>query len=85
MTRRASRHLATTIARNIRLAREQHGEGLTQRDLARLLNVGEMTVSRWERGSHSPSERHLVALADLVTDGNVAAFYAEPDPVPEPA
>lgn len=74
-TSRASGHLATTIGANIRARRE--AAGLTQRALARRLVGVEttMTVSRWERGRHSPSGANLGALADAL-DCDIADFYA---------
>lgn len=52
-----TRKLARALKR-IRLA-----AGLTQRDLANQLDVGEMIVSRWERGEARPSRESRKKLA----------------------
>lgn len=38
---------------------------LTQRELADILHVEPVTISRWERGVVEPKPRHLRALAKL--------------------
>ena len=38
---------------------------LSQGDLAEILDVHLMTVSRWERGINSPSLRDIVNMVDL--------------------
>jgi transcriptional regulator with XRE-family HTH domain len=71
----ATRSVATTVGRNIRIARLR--AGLTQNDLAIELSIaGGMTVSNWERGVALPSAGNLMALAELFSC-NLASFYAE--------
>jgi transcriptional regulator with XRE-family HTH domain len=50
-----------TVGRRIREARRSRG--LTQEQLARLLNVSNITVSRWERDIWAPREENLFLLA----------------------
>lgn len=71
----ASRNLAATFARNIRTARKS--AGLTQHELAVALGRGDaMTVSRWERGEHRPSDEYLIALSDVL-GVSVADLFSE--------
>lgn len=49
---------------------------LTQRELADILNVEPVTISRWERGVVEPKPRHLRALAKLA-DRPVSWFFEE--------
>lgn len=57
--------LAATVGRNIKARRK--AAGLTQHDLAVALGRGDqMTVSRWERGEHKPSDDYLLLLADVL-------------------
>jgi transcriptional regulator with XRE-family HTH domain len=71
--------LASILASNIRSARK--ASGLTQHELAVALGRGDaMTVSRWERGEHRPSDEYLIALS-RVLDRDVAWFYTEPEDV----
>lgn len=75
----ASSRLARTLASNIRAARK--AKGFTQHELAVALGRGDaMTVSRWERGEHRPSDEYLVSLA-VALDRDVSWFFAEPDEV----
>lgn len=53
--------------RNIRKLR-----GHTQESLAELLNVGKMTISRWERGEAEPEMDNIVRLAKAL---NVSTDY----------
>lgn len=71
----ASRNLTATFARNIKAARK--AAGMTQHELAVALGRGDaMTVSRWERGEHRPSDEYLIALAD-VFGLSVADFFSD--------
>lgn len=71
----SSSDLAATIGRNVREARR--AAGMTQYDLAVALRRGDaMTVSRWERGTHRPSDQNLVVLAEVLRQP-VAWFYGE--------
>lgn len=40
--------------------------GLTQEDIAQVLDVHRETVARWERGEAYPSGKHLVAYVELL-------------------
>ncbi len=75
---KATTGLTATFAANLRMARK--ASGLTQHALAVRLGRGDaMSVSRWERGEHKPSDESLVALA-TVLQRDVAWFYtAHPD------
>lgn len=64
MPSQATGHTRTTVAANIRVARDS--AGLTQRQLAELLGVDQMLVSKWERGKHSPSRENFEALAEAL-------------------
>lgn len=67
-----------TLACNIRAARK--ASGLTQHDLAVALGRGDaMTVSRWERGEHRPSDAYLVALAQVLGQ-DVSWFFVDREP-----
>ncbi len=43
-------------------------KGLTQKQLARLIQVDSVTISRWERGTSKPSRLALTALRQLESD-----------------
>jgi transcriptional regulator with XRE-family HTH domain len=71
----ASNDLSRIVAANIRAARL--AEGLTQHALAVRLGRGDqMTVSRWERGEHRPSDESLVRLAAAL-DREFAWFFTD--------
>lgn len=63
------------IDRRVFEARKQH-LGLTQRELAQLLNIEPVNVSRWERGITEPSSRNLRELARMAKLP-VSWFYAQ--------
>ena len=57
---------------------------LSQKELAQILGVHVMTVSKWERGVAEPSEHQhkiLRALGDAGTNGLRASRYARHDPI----
>lgn len=67
--------LAAIFAANLRAARK--AAGLTQHELAVALGRGDaMTISRWERAEHKPSDESLVALAAAL-NRPVAWFYVD--------
>jgi transcriptional regulator with XRE-family HTH domain len=66
--------LASIVGSNLRAARDR--KGLTQRQLAALIDVPDLNISRWERGAHRPSEANLHALAEAL-DMTYADFYTE--------
>lgn len=70
----ASRSLAATVGTNIRAARR--AADLTQNELAALVGVDLMMVSRWERGVHRPNDENLCALATAL-GRDVSWFYTE--------
>ena len=51
------------FSENLRAMRKKRG--LTQRELATLLNYSEKSVSKWESGASDPSTANLLALAKL--------------------
>lgn len=69
----ASNPVTATFGRNLKAARKS--AGLTQHGLAVALGRGDaMTVSRWERGEHKPSDENLIALAEIL-GVSVASFF----------
>jgi transcriptional regulator with XRE-family HTH domain len=74
VTRRVSRHPTTIFAANLKTARRD--SGLTQRQLADVIGVDAITVSRWERGKSKPEDQHLMRLLDHF-DRDLASFYTE--------
>lgn len=50
---------------NQTIKRLRKGKGMTQEQLAELLNVSLMTVRRWEWGETSPKSNKLVRLAEI--------------------
>lgn len=51
-----------TLAKRMRDLREDHD--LSQKEIARLLNVDQARVSEWERGQYEPRLEVLFKLAD---------------------
>lgn len=76
MPSQATGDLRATVATNIRTARL--AADLTQAQLAAVLGIESMAVSKWERGLHSPSDSNLVALAERL-GRPVGWFYTEHD------
>jgi transcriptional regulator with XRE-family HTH domain len=68
----AASSIRTIIGDNIRAARLR--KGLTQRELASLIDAPDMHISRWERGVHRPSEAAMTALAEAL-GMSYAQFY----------
>ena len=66
--------VAKAAARRVRLAQRRRALGLTQEDLADLLNVDRTTVARWERGDSEPLPwiRRKLATALRVTAEQLA-------------
>jgi len=50
-------------------------KGLYGSDLAKILNVGEMEISRWRHGVHLPALKTQVKLARVLFDGDVNELY----------
>jgi transcriptional regulator with XRE-family HTH domain len=74
MPSQATGDLRATIATNIRSARL--AADLTQAQLAAVLGIESMAVSKWERGRHAPSDGNLLALAEHLRKP-VSWFYTE--------
>lgn len=56
------------------IRRLRTGRGLTQGQLAEILDVGQGTVSRWERSIERPRPRYVAALRDLFLRDDEARF-----------
>lgn len=80
---------------NEKLVELRKAKGLTQRELAGMLNVTRQAISRWEVGTAAPSLDNLaflsrlygVPLDDFIQDGSMETeelsnVPASPDPVP---
>lgn len=63
------------LASHVKVARREL-LGLTQRELAALLDIEPVNVSRWERGVAEPRLQHIRRLADL-TGKPVSWFFEE--------
>lgn len=74
----ATSHLRALIAQTI--DREMVERDLTNRALADQIGSTEHQVWRWRRGRIRPSDENLAALASVLTDGDIAAFFTGPDP-----
>ncbi len=74
MTSQTTEQLRATIAANIRKARD--ARNYSQRELAQRMELGEMQVSRWERGVGAPSHTNLTKLAAAL-DVEVGSFYED--------
>jgi transcriptional regulator with XRE-family HTH domain len=73
--KQATRQISEIVASNIRSARLS--AGLTQRDLARLVNdVPTLTVYRWEAEHAMPNQTNFAALADALGH-EIAWFYTD--------
>lgn len=51
------------MGNNIRAERARHG--MSQRELADIVGVVQMSIVRWESGASEPSVRHLFKMAQL--------------------
>jgi transcriptional regulator with XRE-family HTH domain len=54
-----------------RITRQAEVKNLNQSQIAKLLHVSRMSVSQWFRNISEPKPKHLVALAELLFDGDV--------------
>ena len=59
----------------------RRGKCLTQNALARELGVSVMTISRYERGEHSPSLRRVRQIADYFEISPGELLNGKPDEV----
>ena len=48
--------------------------GLTQVQLARLMNVGQSRVSEWENGTHIPTSETIQRMEDVLNVSFVVSF-----------
>lgn len=79
----AGANIGIRIGRNVKIARTKLG--MTQSDLAEMLNLENVTVSRIETGAQLPSIDRLeeiasalkVSLTSLLSDTNKSGAYAE--------
>lgn len=71
----APRQIAQVTGSNLRVARDE--KGLTQREVAEVIGVSPMDVSRWETGRVEPSGKYRQALADFFFAGDVSALYRQ--------
>lgn len=74
MTSQAPRQLKAIVGENIAAARK--AMGLTQRELAAVVETEGFAVSRWERGTVKPSDKNLAALAAAL-QRDLAWFYVD--------
>ena len=73
--------VAKTAAKREQLAERRKAVGLTQEQLAELLDVDRTTVARWERGETQPLPwlRPKLARALKVSPGRIEALLADPE------
>jgi transcriptional regulator with XRE-family HTH domain len=74
MTSQATGNLKATLAANIRSARD--AAGMTQRQLATVIDTESSLVSKWERAEHRPSDTNLAAIAAAL-GLDLAWFYTD--------
>jgi transcriptional regulator with XRE-family HTH domain len=72
MSSQAPRQIKTIIAEN--LAASRKAKGLTQRQLAVLIDTDPFQVSRWERAANRPNDATLVRLAEALEVDFVTFF-----------
>lgn len=61
-----------------RLMEARDAQGLKQKDVARIINRGESTISNWERGGQTPEPSSLGGLADAL--GVYPSYLLKPMP-----
>lgn len=66
-----------------RITRQMEVKNLSQSALARIIGVSRMTVSQWCRDVSEPRPGHLVKLAELLFDGDVAYMVFGPTREPD--
>lgn len=66
------------------IAQRRSELGLTQKELAKQLNISDRTVSKWERGAGFPDISLLEPLADALGLTLLELFHGERTPEPEP-
>lgn len=65
------------FGKNLSAARQ--AKGMTQRQVGEAIGAADDQVSKWERGLVYPVSSRQEQLAALLTDGDVAVFYASRD------
>lgn len=65
------------------IAQRRSELGLTQKELAKQLNISDRTVSKWERGAGFPDISLLEPLADALGLTLLELFHGERAPAPE--
>ena len=50
---------------NVKIKNARIAKGLTQEELAVLLNITRQTVSKWEKGLSVPDSNMLIKLSDI--------------------
>ena len=68
------------IGEKIRLMRESRG--MTQKDLAKAINMSESAVAMYEQGNRRPKDHVAEAIADVFNVPKWAIFYNENEMVP---
>lgn len=66
------------------IAARRNELGLTQKELAKQLNISDRTISKWERGAGFPDISLLEPLADALGLTLLELFRGERTPEPEP-
>ena len=66
------------------IATRRNELGLTQKELAKQLNISDRTISKWERGAGFPDISLLEPLADALGLTLLELFRGERTPEPEP-
>jgi len=66
------------LGRKIKLTRIAYG--LTQAELAELLDITQYTVSAWERGFHNPKPEHFKSLCRVFEVES--EYFTRPDGIP---
>jgi transcriptional regulator with XRE-family HTH domain len=69
-----SRQIKTIVGENLCSARR--AQGMTQRDLAKVIDTDAAQVSRWERGAVRPNDTTLARLAEAL-NVEFAWFFIE--------
>lgn len=55
-----------SFSQRIKEYRMSRDTGMTQEDLAQILNVSKQTISAWERGASEPSIKEIPGMADML-------------------
>lgn len=66
----------------IRLRELREEKGLSQKELGKMFNVAQNTISNWEKGAREPDKKTLVKLADFFGCSTDYLLGKDPDPQP---